>query len=136
MDQLELIFIHTSTMIQRLHELLGEFDSLKKQSDLLKLVAQESLIKRFEYSIDTLWKYLKVYLLTKHGVDQKSPKSVFRECLRVGIISEKEALLALEMADNRNETSHTYNEALAKEIISLIPKYYELMQNIIEKTKP
>ena len=101
-----------------------------------KLNMQNSLRKRFEYSMDCIWKYLKFFLELKHGVIQKSPKSVLGEALRVSILSKGEVELALDMVDDRNETSHVYNEEKATEISQEILKYYEFMSNILKKTNP
>jgi nucleotidyltransferase substrate binding protein (TIGR01987 family) len=134
MEQLKLKYEHTKKAIQSLRELLNKHEELEKLDPMLKLVTQESLIKRFEYSIDTLWKYLKVYLKEKKGIDQKSPKPIFKEFLKIEILNEDETKLSLKMIDDRNSTSHTYNAETAEEISSEIPKYCELMENILHKT--
>lgn len=97
---------------------------------------RDSIIQRFEYSIDTLWKYLKEYLLEKKGVSQVHPKPIFRECFLAELLSEDETNLAIKMVENRNETSHAYNEKVAEKIYENIPKYFDLMKNILEKIKP
>ncbi len=98
---------------------------------------RDSEIKRFEICADTLWKYLKLYLETKKGVLQTSPKAVFRECLRSQIITdEKEVALAIEMVDARNSTSHIYKEEVAEQIHAHIPAYYQLMEKLLKLTKP
>ena len=98
---------------------------------------RDSEIKRFEICTDTLWKYLKLYLETKKGVLQTSPKPVFRECLRSQIITdEKEVALAIEMVDARNATSHIYKEEIAEQIHAHIPVYYQLMEKLLKLTKP
>ena len=94
---------------------------------------RDSEIKRFEISLDTLWKYLKHYLEKKTGVVQNSPKSVFRECLKAGIVDDQEVTLALKMVDARNMTSHIYKEEIAEEISTHIPAYYELMKKFIDR---
>jgi nucleotidyltransferase substrate binding protein (TIGR01987 family) len=100
-------------------------------------IFRDSEIKRFELSVDTLWKYLKVYLELKFGVIQSSPKTVFRECLRVQLIKdEKEVLLALKMVDARNMTSHMYKEELAEQMHGQTPMYYALMERLITLAKP
>jgi len=136
MEQLVAKYQLSKTAIDSLGILLDKYKDLQKLDPIMELVSQESLIKRFEYSIDTLWKYLKLYLQKKHGIEQKSPKTVFKEFLRLGLLTEKETALALDMVDDRNETSHTYNKETAQEIVTDIPQYYRLMNDIIEKIKP
>lgn len=132
MEELELKYEHAKKAIDSIKIALDKSKTLLQEDDDTKKMAQEAIIKRFEYSVDTLWKYLKLYLLIKHGVEQKSPKPVFKECFRIGLISENQTTQALGMVDDRNLTSHTYNEELADEIAASIPKHYELMNNIIE----
>jgi nucleotidyltransferase substrate binding protein (TIGR01987 family) len=136
MEQLNLKYDQSKKAIQSIKKLLEKIDELKEKNTIMELVTQEALIKRFEYSVDTLWKYLKLYLQIKHGIEQKSPKTVFKEALRIELISEEQAKQALEMVDDRNLTSHTYNEELAQEIVEAIPKHYKLMNEIIEDMTP
>ena len=99
-------------------------------------VFRDSVIKRFEYSVDTIWKYEKRFLKERYGVEQNSPKSVFRECLTNGILSEEETVQALEMVDARNLTSHTYHEELADDICQRAKNYFTLLETLLERTKP
>lgn len=136
MELLKSKYHEAQKAITSLEQLLKEQDDLLQLKPIMELIIRESLIKRFEYSIDTLWKYLKLYLETKHGVVQKSPKSVFKELLRVGVIGEEETRQALEMVDDRNLTAHTYNEEIAQEIMDSIPQYHGFMQAILKKSSP
>lgn len=98
---------------------------------------RDSEIKRFEICVDTLWKYLKLYLEVKKGVIQSSPKEVFRECFRTQIISsEQETTFALKMVDTRNLTSHIYKEAVAEIIHAQIANYHELMAKLLKTAQP
>ena len=97
---------------------------------------RDSAIKRFEISVDTLWKYIKIYLEVQKGVVHNSPKPVFRECLRTKILSDKDTQIALEMIDARNMTSHIYKEEIAEQISNKLPIYATLMKQLITTTKP
>lgn len=108
---------------------------IKKQQPELILQLQDSLIQRFEYTSDLTWKFLKHYLEVKHGSAQKSPKTVYKECFRVGLFTQQETELALKMVDDRNMTSHIYKEDVAAEIARTVPDYYKLTITIIEKTE-
>ena len=97
---------------------------------------RDSAIKRFEIAVDTLWKYLKIYLEVQKGVVHNSPKPVFRECLRTNILTPQETAAALEMIDARNTTSHIYKEEIAEQISHKLQNYATLMEKIISTTKP
>lgn len=95
---------------------------------------RNSLIKSFEYSQDTFWKFLKEYLEDIHGAEPiGSPKAIFRKCLELGIITPAELEIALAIAEDRNMTTHTYNEILAETISEEIPQYYQTMQTITNR---
>lgn len=93
---------------------------------------RDSFIKRFEYSLDTFWKFLMLYMtdVLKVTLDQPSPKRVFQKALEMKLLQQEEYAQCLTMVDDRNMTSHTYNEALAEEISKQLPGYFELMHTI------
>ncbi|MCL6594505.1 MAG: nucleotidyltransferase substrate binding protein [Alicyclobacillus sp.] len=84
----------------------------KQHQDILR----DATVQRFEYTFEAVWKAAKQYLSDMEGIDQASPKGVVRSCREVGVLSPADAELALEMADDRNLTVHTYNEELAEDI--------------------
>ena len=97
---------------------------------------RDSVIKRFEFTIDTTWKYLKFYIEAQVGVIQNSPKPVIRECFRNGFISEQQATQALDMINGRNMTSHIYREEIVQELWKKIPGYHALLKTILNSLKP
>jgi nucleotidyltransferase substrate binding protein (TIGR01987 family) len=90
-------------------------------------IVRDAAIQRFEYSFEAVWKAAQLYLRETEGLEQGSPKSVVRASLQVGILTDGQARLALELVDDRNLTVHTYNEELAKRIFSHLQSYAELM---------
>ena len=99
-------------------------------------IYRDSLIQRFEYTFDTTWKYLSEYLQS-HGyaIAIKSPKVIFREGLKAKILSADEVRLAIEMIDDRNLTTHGYDEELIETISSKISAYALLLEATLERTK-
>ncbi len=91
-------------------------------------VVRDAAIQRFEYTFEAIWKAAKLFLREKEGLEVGSPKGVMRACLQVGLLTEDQVRLALEMADDRNLTVHTYNEELARKIFSRLPDYAALLQ--------
>lgn len=98
---------------------------------------RNSAIQCFEFSIDTLWKLLKEYLLYVHKIQLSppSPKAAFQEALRVNLINHSQLDVFFNIVDARNITSHTYNEKLAEQISKELPEYYILMQSVLDKIK-
>jgi len=99
-------------------------------------VLRDSVIKRFEYSIDTFWKLIKEYIEVTQGVVVSgSPKMVAKTALDLKMITQEEYSFFLDMVDSRNLTSHTYNKVLAQEISNHIPGYYHMMKAIAGRLK-
>lgn len=97
---------------------------------------RDSLIQRFEYTFDVTWKYLSEYLqFSGRTLAIKTPKSIFRECLKANILSANDVRLAIEMVDQRNLTTHGYDEPLIEEISKNIPNYFTLLEHIVLRTK-
>jgi nucleotidyltransferase substrate binding protein, HI0074 family len=96
-------------------------------------IVRDAAIKRFEYSFDIFWKLIKDYLRVQEGVECASPKSCFREAFKVGILSEEETIKILEMTDDRNLSTHTYDEEAVEEIYQQIKDYWKLMDDICKR---
>jgi nucleotidyltransferase substrate binding protein (TIGR01987 family) len=92
---------------------------------------RDAAIKRFEYCFELGWKTAKLFLLSSLGVDVSSPKTVWRELGKNGLLTGKETEKALVMTDDRNEIIHTYNDKFAKELYRRIAtKHFELLRKI------
>ena len=95
------------------------------------VIVRDASIQRFEYSFESLWKLLKVYLAQHEGILCNSPKSCFREALQVGLLSVEETETCLVMTDDRNLTSHTYIEAVAEAIYRKLPSHLTVMRALL-----
>ena len=69
---------------------------------------RDSAIQRFEFTFELLWKSLKTYA-QEAGLETFSPRDSLRTGFHLGIIQED--LEWFRMLEDRNLTSHTYNEA-------------------------
>ncbi len=101
----------------------------------LRKSLRDSMIQRFEYSIDTFWKFIKIYLQEYHRlqIPVGSPRAIIDMALQAQLIApdeQKKISLALRA---RNETSHAYNESLAEEIAANIPEFYATLSVIIAR---
>jgi len=138
MEQLKERYQDLTNAINSLFRAIKKFNNLHcdNESEEYKTLC-ESEIKRFEICVDTLWKYLKLYLEIKKGMIQTSPKPVFRECLRAQIISdEKDIAFAIKMVDARNLATHIYKEEVADLIHAQIADHYVLMTKFLAAAKP
>jgi len=96
-------------------------------------VERDAAIQRFEFSFEASWNAAKQYLYDIEGVDIGSPKGVIRGCREVRLLEDDEAVLPLEMVNDRNLTVHAYNEEVAIKIHSNLNRYYALLQRWIER---
>ena len=100
-------------------------------SDTPSAIERDAAIQRFEYSVELSWKLAREYLLANEGLDIASPKAVIRALREGSIIEMEESINALKMIDDRNLTSHTYNEALADQIYQRLEEHYRIMSTIL-----
>lgn len=86
------------------------------------------LIQFFEMAFELSWKLLKDYL-TSEGYEITSPREAIKQAFQNGLIADGEAWLrALE---DRNLTTHTYDEATALRVEKKIREnYFPLLQAV------
>jgi len=98
----------------------------------LNEMEEQGLIQGFEFTFELSWKLLKDYLESKGFKDFHGSKDTYKLAFQEGIISDGE--IWMEMIDNRNRSSHTYEEGIAKQIISLVlSKYFHKFKELSEK---
>lgn len=92
----------------------------------------DSLIKRFEFSFEMAWKLMMSYEKDNGVAELHGSKDVVRQAYRMSIITNGEAWL--EMIDDRNKTSHLYDEEMASDVIDeIIHTYYPLFIELQNK---
>ena len=96
-------------------------------------IHRDAKIKRFEYTSELFWKFLKIYLERIHGVKAATPKSAYREALIAEIISPEETKQCIKMVETRNMTSHLYNEDIAQKIALEVNEYFVLIHTITKR---
>ncbi len=90
-------------------------------------VERDAAIQRFEYTFEAGWRAAQRYLLEVEGVSVGAPKACVRAAREVGLLSDAQSVVGLEMVDDRNLTVHTYHEAVAARIYRNLPRYAELL---------
>ena len=81
---------------------------------------RDSAIQRFEFTFELAWKAVAT-VAEAQGVDARSPREAFKRAFALGWIDEEDVWL--RMLDDRNRTTHTYNETVAEEIFKRLPVY-------------
>ena len=93
-------------------------EALATYSDTPNTVVRDGVIQRFEFTTELAWKATREYLLDQGYADINSPKAVMRQAYADGLISDQSEWLKL--LEDRNLTSHIYNDATASEIFQRI----------------
>jgi nucleotidyltransferase substrate binding protein (TIGR01987 family) len=124
------------TIFERLKQAGGDCNVSSDRDEAYR-IHRDSIIQRFEYSIELFCEYLEKYLEITHlltGI--YVTRDVVREAYSVGIIKEEEAEKILQMVKDRNMTSHIYVEEIAEQLASAIPGYYQVMQTVAQRLIP
>lgn len=87
-------------------------------------IYRDSVVKRFEFSLEAAWKYLRLKMQTEDSINLDSPKKVIKEAFSLAYIKHLDAWeIALEL---RNETVHAYGETYADKAYDFIREYIEI----------
>lgn len=115
---------------QSLEESHFKFQENKEQYFYKEL--RDSVIKRFEYTIDYLWKTLKLYLEKKHEIlTAESPKKIFDQAQKANVISKEELEIFRNMIQDRNNTSHMYQEELSEGLLKNMTLYIKELSKLL-----
>ncbi|MCI0184878.1 HI0074 family nucleotidyltransferase substrate-binding subunit [Sulfoacidibacillus ferrooxidans] len=127
MDRVTLAFDRVSQALVTLQQAL----ELTEISDL----ERDGAIQRFEYTFEAMWKAGRHFLREYHGLDVASPKEVIRSCREVGLLTLEETEHALAMVNDRNLTSHTYDQHVAQDMFQRLGDHAILMDTWFERMK-
>ena len=111
---------------QRFNNLENAHKNLIEMLDLLneepsKKAYKLAVIQSYEMDIELSWKTLKDYL-NYLGYKVEAPREVIKQAFAIDILDDGD--IWIKMIDDRNLTSHTYDEAKAQEIVDSIKEDY------------
>jgi nucleotidyltransferase substrate binding protein (TIGR01987 family) len=93
------------------------------------------IVKRFEFTYEMSWKAIKRYL-DFIGISVKNPRDSFKEAYIQNLFTDE--AVWLNMIEQRNLSSHIYDESEISSILGIINDYLnafeELLNNLIKKT--
>ncbi len=94
-------------------------------------LAVDGAIQRFEFTFELAWKAIQEKLYLSEGIEIKSPRQALMQAYVLGWILDER--LWLDILDDRNHTSHTYDQRLASVIYSHFPIYVEAFLALCHK---
>lgn len=109
--------------LDRLEEALGRPEDA---------IVRDACIQRFEFTFEMAWKAVQEYALAE-GLPCVSPRECFRIGFRLGLIENHPRWMG--MVEDRNRTTHTYDEDSAKVIYQALPEYAGLLRGLLERLK-
>jgi nucleotidyltransferase substrate binding protein (TIGR01987 family) len=87
-------------------------------------IVRDAVIKRFEFTFELVWKALQLYL-EHQGLESEGPRAALKKAFTAGLVATpEEADVWLRMLDDRNLTTHAYDEALARRIYENVVRDY------------
>lgn len=92
----------------------------------------DAAIQRFEFTFELFWKLLKKILLVE-GLEVAYPRETLQTAYLGGLINDDQ--IWINMLNDRNQTSHTYDEELADKIYQNIKLYYPIMDKTFGQLK-
>ncbi len=118
---------------QRFDNLRNAIKQITKFFEKGKLneLEEQGLIQAFEYTHELCWKTLKDFIEHKGNRNIYGSKDATREAFKLGLIDNGDVWM--KMIESRNQTSHTYNEIIAKEMVTDIQKSYFEQFLLLEK---
>lgn len=105
--------------------------NLKKAFSQLEIAVMRSdydelqtagLIQTFEFTFELVWKLLKD-ICDGEGFTLASPRDIIRQSSQLGLINNPQILL--DALEKRNIMTHTYNEQMAQQAVSMIRNSFE-----------
>ena len=110
--------------IGRLEEMLQAYkDERAQRTELEQEAVQDSLVKRFEYSLELVWKSCKRHLHEEgfRQADSGSPKSIMRLAAEAGLVNSAENWI--NYINARQSTSHDYSGEKATQVLALVDAF-------------
>jgi len=121
MSKAEIRWIQRFDNFKRAFTRLADAAAQAKQRKLSEL-EEQGLIQAFEFTHELAWNTFKDFLEARGTVKIYGSRDATREAFAADLIENGEAWM--KMIEHRNETSHTYNEAIANAIVEAILTRY------------
>jgi nucleotidyltransferase substrate binding protein (TIGR01987 family) len=118
----------TAPQVEAYRRALSRFEEALSEPD--SALIRDACIQRFEFCFELAWKSIQ-QLLRLQGQDCSSPKGCLRQAFKQGWIENEEGWVAI-LAD-RNLTSHTYDEALAKAVYNRLKAYLPMFEGLLQR---
>ncbi len=111
-----------SEVLLKIEKFNSGFSRLKEAVDRVEDDLDiDGVIQRFEFTVELFWKSLKA-ILAYQGIECFSPRNCIKEAFKAKLIEDDEVIL--DMLEDRNLSSHLYDEATSRKIFERIKELY------------
>lgn len=116
--------------LAKLSEAVESLSDTESLNAPIQELIKEGVIQRFEYTHELAWKVIKDYAEYQGFTDVRGSRDAFRKGMQMGIVDSPDWMDSIE---DRNLTSHNYDEDVAQEIFNdIINKYYPLFVKLAD----
>ncbi|PIU01088.1 MAG: nucleotidyltransferase [Bdellovibrionales bacterium CG10_big_fil_rev_8_21_14_0_10_45_34] len=115
---------------QRLHSFSSALHQLSSAVNISKQrkfsdLEKQGVIQAFEFTHELAWNLIKDYFEYQGNSGITGSRDATREAFKMGLVKDGNSWM--EMIKSRNQTSHTYNQGTANDIVNkTIQLYYPL----------
>lgn len=88
----------------------------------------DGTIQRFEFVFELLWKTMKA-MMEIEGIQTRTPREVLRMAYQIEWLDSEDTWL--QMLQDRNDTSHSYDPEVAARIYADIRDHFPQMKNLV-----
>jgi len=96
------------------------------------VVQRAGMVQFFEMCFELSWNTVKDYLEAQGFGDLKSPRASLKKAFQIGLIQD--GATWLKGLEDRNLTSHMYNEEVAREVETMIRDLYAPLIHSLERS--
>ncbi len=139
--------IKTNHRTHKHENALKAYKALEKSIRVLKKSATEyqkdehdvivaGVIKHFELSLESTWKFLQFVLDTKYNETLKHPRDIIRKCYEVTLLPQEVTDKLLNLYTYRNNTVHVYDQSQADEFCREIEEHYKAIGKVFKLLTP
>jgi len=119
--------------LTKLEEVIIRFEQ-NKNDDAIR----DSVIQRFEFTYSVTLKIIRKYFIDRafiiENVNQMSFNDMIRTANQLKLLKSNLETWT-KFREMRNLTSHTYDENIAQQVVSIIPDFYNEVTYLIEQLK-
>jgi len=107
---------------------LAQLELFVKKKKLSKL-EEQGLIQSFEYTYELAWNTIKDFYEAQGEEDIQGSRDAFRLAFRRGLVGEGQVWM--DMIKSRIQTTHSYDEKIANEVVSeVLKKHFKAFKKL------